>query len=420
VEDPTKPITWEQLSQILTFGDGDTKNNISPMNATQIGTVLACVRIISQAIAKMPFVTYSRTETGRERATSHPVFPLLRMRPDPASSAFTFIQGFVANLLLWGNGYAEITRLRNGMPVGLTLIESRRVKPEMVNGQMVYHVSGAGTAPETLNAYEILHVPGMTRNGLVGESVITASRRTLGIAKNAGDMAGTLAANGLRPGGVLETPVKLNEPGPSNLRKSFADLYSGPQNAGKVIVLEQGVTFKPWTMPAQDAELLASRQFSRKEIAEIFGVPLSLLSDNESAGSNVEATGLNFLNYTLDPLLVSIEQECNYKLFTPVEWDEVYCEFLSQAVLKMDSVARMNFYKGLNGIGAMSADEIRQRENMNLVPDSRGSVFYVPSNMMPSPTPEKADKILDGWIAKNSRASGKGEPAPETDSKVAG
>lgn len=419
IEDPSKPLNWEQLSQILTLGDGDPKNNINPSNATQIGTVLACVRLISQSIAKMPFITYERTPTGRERAINHPNYRLLRMRPDSFTSAFMFIQGLVANMLLWGNGYAEVTRDRAGTPLGLTLIESRRVSPELRNGQMVYTVNGSSSGPVTLTAYDIVHVQGMTRNGLVGESVISASRRTLGIAKSAGDVAGTLARNGLRPGGVLETPTKLSDQAQANLRKGFTDLYAGPENAGKVITLENGVTFKPWTMPAQDAELLASRQFSRKEIAEIFGVPLSLLSDNESAGSNVEATGLNFLNYTLDPILVAIEQEMNYKLFNEIEWDINYCEFMRQAVLQMDSTARMNMYKGLAQVGAINANEIRNRENMNALPDGRGDVYFVPSNMMPAPTPEQAGKLLDGWIKKNAGGA-KGEPNPETDGKVAG
>lgn len=421
IEDPTKPVTWDQLREALSFGDvSEVGRDISPATAMQIGTVLACVRIISQTIAKMPCITYRKTDTGRERNPQHPIYRLVRMRPDATTSAFHLFQSMVANMLLWGNGYAEIVRRGDGTPVGLTPVEASRVRPRLAGASLVYDISGAASGPVTLTGYEMLHVPGLSRNGIVGESVISVSRRTLGIAKSGGDAAGHLQKNGLRPGGVLETPTKINEPGPENLRKEFARLHGGPENTGKVIVLEQGVTFKPWTMPAQDAELLASRQFSRKEIAELFGVPLSLLGDNESAGSNVEATSLNFLNFTLDPIIEAIQQELNYKFFDEDEWDSQYCEFLTQSVLKMDANARVNLYRGLHGVGAMSADEIRARENLNAIPDGRGKVHYVPSSMMPAPTPEKADELLDGWIKKNTGGDSKGEPKPDTDGKVAG
>lgn len=426
IEDPNQPLTAAQLSEVL-FGASSKKlgGNITPESSKRITTVLACVRIISMAIARMPLLIYQRTKEGRERAIDHPYYFLLSLRPNLASTALTFIASMIANALLWGNAYAEIVRNRAGLVMSMHIIEPFRVRPYRRPGdtELTYEVIRSDGSTVTLLANEILHISGLSFNGIMGVSVIENARRALGLAEATTESAGYLAQQGLRPGGFLETGGVVAPDVAVKLKQDFDTLHSGPQNAGRVIVLPKGITFKSGeVMPPGDAQLVESRKMSRADIAEIFGVPLSMLGGIESAGNgNVEAASLDFLNYTLSPWIKQFELELNFKLFG--ESQQHYAEFLTQVILMMDAETRAVFYTKLRDLTAINGDEIRDRENMNRLPDGRGSNYFVPSNLMPAPTPAQADQLLQAWIEKTKKGGGPdagGDPKPEPDGKVGG
>lgn len=419
IEDPTKPINISELAR-LTDGDYPTANlpAVSPGTAMRISAVRACVWCIASAIARMPLITYRRAESGsRERAKDHANYRLFRLRPNPDMSATSFLRAVMTNALLWGNGYAEIVRDSRQRITGYVPVESWRVTPKRINGELCYRVQTDGEQV-TLLKRDMIHIPGLSYNGIVGLSVIAHARMTLAAAISASSYEATLLANGLRPSGVLQHPGRLGKDGQNNLRESFTHTYAGSANAGKFMILEEGMEWKPNAMPLADAQFIEGNYFRIEEICRWFNVPPHKIQHLlRSTNNNIEQQSLDFLGDTISPWTESIQQEINYKAFDELEQDELYVEFLTQVLVQMDATTRGGLYSKLFGIAAISSDEVRERENLNHLPDNRGDVYYVPSNMMPAPTPEEATKLLSSWTAK---APGAGQPKSEADGKVAG
>lgn len=420
IEDPSKPITAAMLADILSGGNGTGSQVVSPTTSMRVAAVWACVWTISAAIARMPLVTYERTNSGRERAKKHPLYMLLRMRPNPDMSAYSFMRALMCNVLLWGNGYAEIVRNPLGDITALLPIEAYRVTPVRVGGELMYDVMVDGQ-PVRMLKRDILHVPGLSFNGITGISVIANARQTIGASLSADNYSEGLMRNGLRPGGVLEHPGRLGTEGTKNLRESLQATYGGPGNSGKPMILEEGMKWQAMTMPLEDAQFIESAYFRIEEICRWFNVPPQKIQHLlRATNNNIEQLSLDWLSDTVAPWSEAIQQEVNWKLFTAEELDVFYAEFLTQVLVQMDATTRGNFYGKLFGIGAMSPDEVRERENMNDLPEKRGEVYYIPSNMMPAPTPDEAGKLLEAFVAKAAAGKTPGTPQPQADSKVAG
>lgn len=427
IEDPNVPITYAQLSEIISGGPTESGEYIGPRTSLKIIAVLACVQVISRAIARMPLITYERTAGGRQRATGHPNYELLKMRPNPDMSSFTFRQTLIANTLLWGNGYAEIVRRRDGSRQALIPIESERVSPFRENGELMYRVlpaSGSrGQSPVTLLKRDMLHVVGLTLDGVVGMSVIEHARTTLGASRSRDKFSASFYQNGTKPSGVLKHPQKLSTQAYKNLRESFTEKYTGAANAYKPIILEEGMEFSPTSMPLDDAQFIETHYASIEDVARLFGVPPHKIGHLlRATNNNIEQQSLDFLGDTLAPWIECAEQELNWKMFDEGERERYYAEHLTQVLVQMDAKTRGEWYERMHRIGAMSDDEIRERENLNNLPDGRGKQYYVPSNLMPAPTPEQADKLMEGWITKGKPAgspAAPGEPNPTTNDQVA-
>lgn len=428
LEDPTKPITAAQLADLLSGGATGSGKSVTPRSAMKVGAVFACVRVIANAIARMPLITYERTDAGRERAAAHPLYRLLKVRPNPDMSSFAFRSALVTNTLLWGNGYAEIIRRGDGRPQALIPIESDRVTPFREKGELRYRVSTDGT-PVTLLRRDVLHLPGLSFDGVCGLSVVAHARQTISAALAADEFSGTLLRNGLRPSGVLQHPGKLGEQAVRNLRESFTAVYGGSANTGKPLILEEGMIWASSAMPLEDAQFVESSYFRIEDIARWFGVPPHKVQHLlRATNNNIEQQSLDFLGDTLAPWVEALEQELNWKLFAPEEQDRFYAEHLTQAIVQMDANARGQLYERLFRVGSISPDEIRERENMNNVPDGRGRTHWTQSSNMPLPTEQQRDELIQAWIKKGSGSApggaggpsdGSGQPDPKTDDQVA-
>jgi len=428
IEDPTKPITAAQLADLLSGGATGSGKAVTPRSSMKVAAVWACVRVIANAIARMPLVTYERTSAGRERATGHPLYRLLKVRPNADMSSFTFRSTLVANTLLWGNGYAEIVRRGDGRPQAIIPIESERVTPIREKGEVRYRVTTDG-APVTLLRRDVLHIPGLSYDGMCGLSVIAHARQTIGAALAADEFAGTLLKNGLRPSGVLQHPGKLGDQAVKNLRESFAAVYGGTANTGKPLILEEGMTWSASGMPLEDAQWVECSYFRIEDICRWFGVqPHKVQHLLRATNNNIESQSLDFLGDTLAPWVESVEQEFNWKLFGEDEQDRFYAEHLTQAIVQMDANARGQLYERLFRVGAISPDEIRERENLNDLPEGRGRTYWTQSSNMPLPTEAQRDELIQSWIKKGSGSApggaggptdGSGQPDPKTDDKVA-
>ena len=418
VNDPTKPLTAASLLSLFGGQPSTAGVMVNERRALGLSAVWACVNVVSSAIARMPLLVFRRTEEGRERASDHPLWPLLTLRPHRNTSAFYFRQSLVAARLLWGNGYAEIVRRGDGQVQELVVIEPWRVSPFVAAGELRYRVSMRDGKQETLQSRDIIHLPGLNFDGLVGLSVIQHAKQMLGTAIAREECRGRLFGQGLRSSGFLSHPGKLGAQGIQNLRESFTGMYAGPENAWKPMVLEEGMTWSQTTIPPDDAQMIESDYLSIEDICRFFGVPPHKVQHLlRATNNNIEQQSLDFLGDTLQPITEALEQELNYKLLSPAERGDVYVEHLTQAIVQMDSVARGTLYEKLSRIGAMSPDDIRDRENLNRLPDARGSVYTIPSSQMPAPTPAQADQLLEAWVSKTSKG---GTPAPAPDGKVGG
>jgi HK97 family phage portal protein len=248
----------------------------------------------------------------------------------------------------------------------------------------------------TLPAERVFHMPGLSFDGLSGYSPIALAKNSIGLTSAAEQFGAAFFGRGTTPTGILETPNTLKPEAQANLRESWNALQSGLSNAHRVAILEQGVTWKALGIPNNHAQFLETRKFQVAEIARLFRVPPHMLADLESGASyaSVEQMSLDFVAYTLRPWLVRWEQTINYDLFGSRERSEMFSEHLVDGLLRGDIVSRYNAYAVGRNWGWLSADDIREMENMNPLPDNQGEMYLVPLNMVsaknagqPAPSP---------------------------------
>lgn len=357
---------------------------VNEQTAMRAATVFACVRNIAEDIAKLPLILYRRMKPrGRDRATELPLYYILHDTPNDEMTAMDFRQAIMIDVLLGGNGYAEIVRNGGNDVVALNKISRQRVTPERNDArQLVYRVSNESGADSFLSQNEILHVRGIG-DGLVGWSVIKLAKETIGLAIAAETSGAGFFGNSSLPTGVLETKEKISKEAMANLRESWNKIHGGAENRHKIAILEQGLSFKAMSISNEDAQFLESREFSVEDVCRWFRMPPHKVGHLKRATgwSTLEATNTDYLTDTLMPWMERWEQEIQRKLI-PAKESELYCEHLVDALLRGDTAARSAFYREQFMIGAMSQNDIRESENRNPIGDE-GDTYYVPLNMIP-------------------------------------
>lgn len=367
------------------FGPSTSGQNVNETTAMQMSAVYACVRIIAEAIAQIPLNVYRFTEDGgKEKDPRHPLYFLLHDEPNPEMTSFIFRETLMSHLLLWGNAYAQIIRNGMGEVVGLyPLMPDRMEVDRDEEGNLVYTYTkyydevGAKHAFEqiTLPAYQVLHIPGLGYDGLIGYSPIAMARNAIGMSMAAEDFGATFFANGATPGGVLEHPGIVKDP--ERLRESWHAQFSG-RNSHNIAVLEEGMTFKPMSIPPEEAQFLETRKFQIDEIARIFRVPPHMVGDLEkSSFSNIEQQSLEFVKYTVGPWVARWEQSLSQALLLPSEKTRYTIKYNLDGLLRGDYESRMNGYAVGRQNGWLSANDIRELENMNRIPAEEGGDEYL-------------------------------------------
>ena len=343
--------------------------------------VYACVRIISESIASLPINVYLEEADGdRILQKNHPVQKLLAKKPNNYMTSYTFKDVILTNLLLEGNAYFLIVRDGSARPIELICLDPTKVEVYRHEGQLYYKIEGEDA---TIFQDDMLHFVGLSFDGLKGRSVLNSQRATIGTSIAANVTAGNVLGNTTQVGGIIKHPGKLSAEAIERLRTSWNNTYQGPFAAGKTAILEEGMTFEPSKINAQDRQLLESRRFQVEEIARIFKVPLSLIGHLEKAAnySSIEALSIDFVRFTLTPYIVSMEEEMNRKLFRENEQDEHYVKIQVEGLLRGDSNARANFYKQMIDMGVLSINEVRKLENLNRI--ENGDTHYFPMNYAP-------------------------------------
>lgn len=355
--------------------------NVTIDTALQLSTVWACVNLISRTVATLPLNLYRRTpDGGREVAKDHPLYTLLHDRPNADMTASTFRQVTMAHLLLWGNAFIEKS-FSAGRLVALTPLQpSLIIKKRKPSGVFVYSYSEPGGTIREINEKHMMHIPAFSMDGYMGLSAIGCARQILGNAQAAEEASGKTFADGMKSSGLITMDAMLKPEQREDVRRHVGRVGA----EGGVMVLEKGTGFQQLSMNPQDAELLATRNFSVEEIARWFGVPPHMIGHtgkSTSWGSGIEQQNLGFLTFVLETWLNTIEQAISKDLIEPTERGTYYAQHVVEGLMRADSAGRAALYSSAAQNGWMTREEIRGKENLPAIDGT--DALTVQSNLTP-------------------------------------
>ena len=386
-----KPQNRTVGSSYAFFMGGTTSGKpVNERSAMQMTAVYSCVRILAEAVAGLPLHLYRYTDTGgKEKAVDHPLYLLLHDEPNPEMSSFVFRETLMTHLLLWGNAYAQIIRNGKGEVLALyPLMPNKMSVDRDEKGQLYYTYQRSNEEAPTmegasvkLKPTDVLHIPGLGFDGLVGYSPIAMAKNAIGMAIACEEFGAKFFANGAAPSGVLEHPGTIKDP--ARVRDAWQSQFGGSSNSGKVAVLEEGMKYTPISISPEQAQFLETRKFQINEIARIFRVPPHMVGDLEkSSFSNIEQQSLEFVKYTLDPWIIRWEQSMARVLLSLDEKKEFFIKFNLEGLLRGDYQSRMNGYSIARQNGWMSANDIRELENLDRIPTEQGGDLYLINGSM--------------------------------------
>jgi len=360
-------------------GTSLTGVRVDPDTALKLSAVWACVRLISESVASLPLPIYKvRPDGGKERAPYHALYNRLQYQPNAWQTAQGWRQQMTVHALLRGAGFSRLV----GGPAGVVSGGIEPLNPDWLSvpnnltDPYVYRVPGQ--PEESIYHDGILRVDGLSLDGMQPCSVITYARESMGIGLAAEQYAGRVFSQDARPRGVVEVAGKLSKDGAKLLGEQWQETYGGLSNAHKVAVLVEGAKFSPISVTPDDAQMLASREFSVEDICRWFGVPPHMVGSTAkvtSWGSGIEQLSIGFVTYTLLPWLKRWEQSIRRDLIFDKE--NYFAEHVVDGLLRGDQESRYRAYLvGLTGT-FLSPNDVRRLENMN--PRPGGDVYQNPN-----------------------------------------
>jgi len=464
IENPQTPLSFpaEWLLDIFNGGRTDSGIRVSEMTALQVGTVFACVNTISNGVASLPLHVYERLlkdgRAGKRIAPDHQIYNLLHNEPNVEMSTATWLKTLMVHALLWGNGYCEIERNEAAQIIGLWPRNPARTRPirntrpitiegdVLPPGTLLFETSESlmnnsdPTSADNLEmndnhnglrrlvlAEDMLHVPGLSLDGRLGQSTVYLSRQITGLALATEKYGAKFFGNGARPAGILTIPNALEDKALENLRRSWAEAHGG-ENQFKVAVLEQGVKFEKIASTPDEGQMNATRQYQRTEICAVFGVPVHMVAASDKGGSgksNVEQNSIEFVLYCLHPWLHALEQEFARKLFPKVgrTANKFFAHFDTRRLMYPDAESRAKFYASGKQWGYLNTNDVRELEDMNPLTDGTGDTYWAPVNMQPADMPLTGGPAAESHLTMKSKLlpskSGLPEIKPPIDNNIA-
>ncbi|HPJ03274.1 MAG TPA: phage portal protein [Candidatus Limiplasma sp.] len=373
------------VSQALAFyfGSSASGKSVTPRSAMQMSAVYACVRVIAETVASLPLHVYHYTSSGKEKSLDHPLYSILHDEPNSEMTSFVWRETTLTHLLLWGNAYSQIIRSGRGKIIGLYPLLPDKVQVDRdASGMLIYEYTTRDSKLVRLRPEDVLHIPGLGFDGVMGYSPIALEKNAIGLGIAAEEYGSKFFAHGATPSGVLTHPNTVKNP--SALRESWNAAYGGSSNTGKVAILEENMKFERISMPNNEAQFLESRKFQVNEICRIYRVPPHMIGDLEHATfSNIEHQSISFAMHTIRPWLVRMEQSLNRALFSDKEKGVYYVRFNIDGLMRGSYKERMEGYAIGRQNGWLSANDIRELENMNPIEKADGGDDYlVNGNMM--------------------------------------
>ena len=377
--------TTDSVSSAATFyfGSSASGKSVTATTAIQMSTVYACVRVIAETIASLPLHVYQNQGEGSVKEPEHPLYRILHDEPNTEMTSFILREVMLTHLLIYGNAYCQIPRNGRGHILGLyPLLPDQMQVDRDDSGKLLYDYTTRESRVVRLRPEDVLHIPGLGFDGVMGYSPIALEKNAIGLGLAAEEYGSKFFSNGARPSGILTHPNTVKDP--KKLRESWNAAYGGSVNSGKVAVLEENMSYTPISIPNSEAQFLETRKFQVSEICRIYRVPPHMVGDLEHATfSNIEHQSISFAVHTIRPWVVRIEQAMNRALFTEKEKGVFYVRFNMDGLMRGAYKERMEGYAIGRQNGWLSMNDIRGLENMNPVPEEDGgNALLVNGNMV--------------------------------------
>ena len=357
---------------------------ITPETSLHIAPVFRAVNLIAGDIAKLPLQVFRRVDGGKEPDLMHSATKLLKIKPNQYITPFTFKHCLVAQMLLRGNGYAYIEK-QGARNVSLVALDSSRVTPFKKDGDLYYEYTYNDGTKKNLFDFQVLHLKLLTTldsSGILGKGIIDCARDSLGLTKALETYGSKFFSNSAEPSMAIEYPGRLDHNELKELLQGWARRHQGPDNYHKVGVLQDGMTIKPISITAEEAQLLESRKFQLREIANFFGISAYRLGGDQTTSYNsLEMENQNYLD-NLDPILVSMEEELERKLLTErqLNGDTHLIEFDRTQLIRVDLKTKTESVTAIYQAGLVTGNEARERLGYN--PQDGMDEVLIPTNMM--------------------------------------
>ena len=381
---PVPNRQWDAEPGSSGWVNTDAGEWVTDDTAMKLSAVWQCVAIISGDIKSLPWGVYEKRDGKRIRRSDHAVDGLLSTEPNPEMDSATFRETMQIQRELKGNAYAEIERDYLGEPIALWILDADLVRPTRTVQGALYYEYRQGSKTRQILPENLLHIKGMSMDGITGMSVIQYARETIGAGLAIARTGNTIFANGLRPSAVFTHPNKLEDKARSNLRSSIAALYQGSANTGRPILLEEGMKVEKWSITPEEAQFLQSREFNIQDIARWFGVKAYKLGIlQRETHTNIYQNAKEHVEGCIMPRCTSWEMEVKRKLFRPEERGTLYTKFDFRGLLRVSPTERADYYRKMADMGAYSINDILEKEDEDPLPEELGEIRLVPLNYEP-------------------------------------
>ena len=392
LENPGTPL-YDDASWEFTDNGAKTWSGNAVNAATALGNAafFAGVRFISETIGSLPLRLMRHEDGKREPATTHPLYRVMTVAPNPLMSPMVFREILTSHMITWGNAYSEIKRNGRGDISELwPLLPDRTQKVTGKSGSVFYETTLPDGKVQRLPLSSVLHIPAFGYDGLTGYSVVTLARQGIGLALAAEESGGKFYGNGMRPSGILVHPNHISEEAQDRLRGQVTSQVGGLSKAQRLLILEEGLSYTQLGLPPGDAQFLETRQFQVIEIARWLNLPPHILKDLTNATySNIEQQSLELVIHSLRPWFTRWEQHCALQLLRKDEQSKFQFKIEDRALLRGDTEQRSAYYQARFNTGSMTPNEIRELEDQN--PMDGGDRAFIHSAYIPV---DMVDEVL--------------------------
>lgn len=363
--------------------------DVSAVTALTISAVYACCRIRSMSIASLQLGLFRRSKGGSvEEINDGPEWEKVCVEPNSLYSSFSWRGACQMRKDLHGNSFNRLYFDGTNVPTAgrIRKIELIRqpVTPMLHKGELFYEITHDDGKRETLAGYEVLHLKGLTEDGLVSRSLIDVAKKKLGAAMSADAFGLDVWKSGGVLKGFVESPHILTDKQKTDLKDSVLSVMRNYQQTGGIGLLQNGIKFNKVGISPQEAQLLEFSKYINTEVSRYYGVPLHMISELDRATfSNIEHQGIEFAQHTVRPEVKGWESELDRRILRPKDRGKLFFRFNLESLLRADTKSRAEFYAKMFSIGALCPDDIRALENMNAIPGGKGKLYYRPANMVP-------------------------------------